>query len=94
MSGSESPLALYTARMLAKKAMEQYEVAGDSINASFLAIEYAHSNKACNRANLTALQRRRLSNDSHALVVDGLDRHGLWRNSRNAVPAGREASAS
>ena len=37
-------------------------------------------NREAASLTLTALQRRRLVNDSHALVQDGMDRHGLWRD--------------
>jgi hypothetical protein len=84
------PLAFYTARILARKAMEQYQAAGEKAFASVAADSYAHWNMACNHIELTPLQRRRLSNDCHALVVDGLDRHGLWRGKSRPLAKRKE----
>lgn len=73
-----SPLGTYTARMLTRKAMEQAEVAGAPIGE--LTDMYKKWDHECGRFDLNPLQRKRLVNDSHALVVDGLDRHRLWAN--------------
>jgi len=74
-----NPLAAYTARMLARKSLEQAQEAGDMTVAKEMSSIYEHWDNCCFDLNLTKTQRRRLANDSHALVVDGLDRHGLWR---------------
>ncbi len=73
-----SPLGTYTARMLTRKAMEQAEVAGAPTGE--LTDMYKKWDHECGRFDLNPLQRKRLVNDSHALVVDGLDRHRLWAN--------------
>ncbi len=80
--GSEgcSPLSYYTARMLAKKSKEQFEVASDIGSAESVATVHNEWDNKCRALELTPIERRRLSNDSHALVMDGLDRHGLWKN--------------
>jgi len=75
----KTPLALYTARMLAKKAKEQFKVAKETGKASEMETRHKRLGEECKKLNLSSLERRRLSNDCHALVVDGLDRHSLWR---------------
>jgi hypothetical protein len=74
------PLGCYTARILARKAQEQARVANAEQLAELMGEEHAFWDTRCSKIKLTKLQRRRLANDSHALVVDGIDRHGLWKN--------------
>jgi hypothetical protein len=75
-----SPLAVYTGRMLARKSHQAYVDAGDLRGAGRMQDLHALWNKRTEVMNLSSLERRRLANDSHALVVDGMDRHGLWRS--------------
>lgn len=75
-----NPLAIYTARMLARKSAEAYATAGDPAGYDRMWKLRDMRNQEANEMDLTPLQRRRLANDSHALVVDGMDRHSLWRD--------------
>lgn len=81
----DSPLSFYTARMLAKKSKEQFEAASEIKEAEKMMELQNIWNEKCGALDLTSIQRRRLSNDCHALVVDGLDRHGLWRSTRSGI---------
>jgi hypothetical protein len=79
LAAGSSPLAIYTARMLARKSAEAYADAGDLTGAGRMQRFHDMRGREAAQADLTPLERRRLANDSHALVVDGMDRHGLWR---------------
>lgn len=72
------PLAAYTARLLARKGAELYAEVGDTIAEHRLLETHAKYDRVVRLLPLSTTQRRRLVNDSHALVVDGLDRHRLW----------------
>lgn len=76
--GPPSPLAIYTARLIARKGAELYAEAGD--NAGYCKMVDTHSkyDRASRTMILTSTDRRRLANDSHALVMNGMDRHRLW----------------
>ena len=74
----ETPLAVYTARLLARKGAELYANAAETGAESGLCEIYHKYNAIVQNLSLSSTQRRRLVNDSHALVVDGLDRHRLW----------------
>jgi len=80
LSKGKSPLGIYTSRMLTRKAMEQFKEAGETDHVECLKREFSILDKACKALTLTKKERRLLSNDSHALVVDGLDRHRIWDN--------------
>lgn len=84
-SEGRSALSCYTARMLAKKAKEQFEVASEMGSTEKMASIYIEWDNKCRALGLTSIEKRRLSNDCHALVVDGLDRHGLWRSIQGGV---------
>ncbi len=85
----QTPLALYTARLLARKGGELYAQAGDSAAGSLLLEQQGLFDSSLKKLTLSTTQRHHLVNDSHALVMDGLDRHRLWANtpSGNAVYA-------
>jgi hypothetical protein len=75
----ESPLAVYTARMLARKASECYATGGADESRTRMRTIHAELEVAAKRLPLSSRERRLLANDSHALVVDGMDRHRLWQ---------------
>jgi len=81
--GTPSPLAVYTARLLARKGAEQYAEAGDNVGHCRLSEVHGMYDRVSRKLSLTPTDRRRLANDSHALVMNGLDRHGLWTHSKS-----------
>ncbi|MCE9614800.1 MAG: hypothetical protein K8T26_11025 [Lentisphaerae bacterium] len=83
LEAGTNPLAVYTSRMLARKSAEAYADAGALADSNRMQRLHDMRDREAAKADLSPLQRRRLANDSHALVVDGMDRHGLWRG---AVP--------
>jgi hypothetical protein len=72
------PLAAYTARLLARKGAELYAEVGDRSAKDRLLGTHTKYEHVVRSLPLSTTQRRRLVNDSHALVMDGLDRHRLW----------------
>lgn len=77
-SGDASPLASYTARLIARKGAEAYAEAADGAGFGRMTGVYERFDRVVCTLCLDHDQRRRLANDSHALVMGGLDRHGLW----------------
>lgn len=75
---SSDPLSSYTARLLARKGAELYSETGDANGEGRLTAVYQKYDRVVRSLPLSSPQRRRLVNDSHALVVDGLDHHQLW----------------
>ena len=57
----------------------------DGTGADRMSDAYKEYDRTVAGLDLTSRQRRLLANDSHALVQDGMDRHGLWRSM--ATPA-------
>ena len=78
-----SPLGAYTARLLARKGVDLYKAVGELVSSERLFKIYNSYNAIVQNLSLPKTQRRRLVNDSHALVVDGLDRHRLWKGLAN-----------
>ena len=89
-----NPLAIYTARMLARKSVEAYADAGDQVSINRMQQLHDIYDRKAFESNLTSLERRHLANDSHALVVDGMDRHGLWRGMFQSFKSRTEGDAS
>jgi hypothetical protein len=81
----ETPLALYTKRLLARKGAELYASIGDSQTEGVLRQVQEKCNCIVKKLPLSSIQRRRLVNDSHALVIDGIDRHRLWAKAAKRV---------
>jgi len=75
---STLPLGLYVARLLSRKAAELLEGGGLAADAEQHRITYEQLDRSIRSLTVTPTQRKRLVNDSHALVIDGLDRHRLW----------------
>lgn len=73
-----SALGLYVARLLARKAAEMFEVAGFEKDAGRNHVIYDRLDRDVKCLEVMSAQRKRLVNDSHALVLDGMDRHRLW----------------
>jgi hypothetical protein len=82
--GTPSPLAVYTARLIARKGAELYAEAGDNVGYCRLSEVHGMYDRDSRKLNLTPTDRRRLANDSHALVMNGLDRHGLWAHAKSS----------
>ena len=74
-----SPLALYIARLLSKKAYKCYSLTKDN-NGKMRTMDNLtmFDQKIKNIKNLSQIQKKRLVNDSHALITDGIDRHRIW----------------
>ncbi|MDA8228537.1 MAG: hypothetical protein M0T74_12735, partial [Desulfitobacterium hafniense] len=77
-----SPLAIYTARLIARKAMTAFEQSGNFEKTNYCKTQYEQLNDELSGMSLTQIQRRRFANDSHAIVMDGVDRHSLWGNAK------------
>ena len=73
-----SALGLYVARLLARKAAEMFEAAGFEEDAGQHHVIYDRLDRDVKVLQVIPAQRKRLVNDSHALILDGVDRHRLW----------------
>jgi hypothetical protein len=81
----ECALGCYVARLIAKKAamlINDDGLYGDLHEINNIMEKYTHK---INRLSLSSVDRRRLVNDSHMLIQDGLDRHKLWKNHKNLI---------
>ena len=80
-----TPLAAYVARLLARKSAELYNAIENSRGDGRLREIYERYDGIVRGLPLSGTQRRRLVNDSHALAMDGLDRHRLWAGEAKKV---------
>ena len=72
------PLAAYTERLLIKKILQiRLEHLGGSDCEKYFK-RWNELNMICKNLPLSSSERNRLTNDCHALVIDGIDRHKLW----------------
>jgi len=81
----KTPLGVYTARLLARKGAELYANVGELRGENLLREDHDRYNIVARGLPLSGTQRRRLVNDSHALVIDGIDRHRLWAGAAKKV---------
>ena len=80
--GVREPLSYYVSRLLAKKASVLMGIERDERARKNLITEYTEYDQIIKGLVLSTHERRLMTNDAHALVVDGIDRHGLWRRKR------------
>jgi len=79
LEDGRTPLGLYTARLLARKTIQAYKMVGRQDRIQSIVAVSEELDYRIAALPLTKQERRYLVNDSHALVVDGMDRHHLWR---------------
>ena len=81
-----SPLGSYVARLLARKAAGCLLEAGSQEEAADMGRMEDRFSAEVERLVVESLERRRLTNDAHALTLDGLDRHRHWGLGRSISP--------
>lgn len=81
------PHAAYVARLLARKAHLEFAEAGNVGEANEMQDAARELDGKIAAMSLSSVARKRLTDDAHALVIEGIDRHSLWTD-RSGIGVG------